>query len=117
MVLGAHPFYPQRGQESPKKAFKGYQKALKATKRLQKASQKAGRDLPDPLLKMRFFSTEIDGFGRPSILSPKGPGKPQKAFKGYQKALKATKRLQKASQKAGSPGFAGPAIKNAIFSY
>ena len=87
MVLGAHPFYPQRGQESRKKALKGCKKALKATKRLQKASQKAGsQDLPDPLLKMRFFSTEIDA-----------------------------KRLQKASQKAGSPGFAGPAIKNAIF--
>ena len=42
MVLGAHPFYPQRGQESTKKALKGYRKALNATKRLQKASQKAG---------------------------------------------------------------------------
>ena len=65
---------------------------------------------------MRFFSIEIDGFGHPSILSPKGPGKHQKALKGFKKALKATKRLQKAAQKAGSPGFARPAIKILFFS-
>ena len=46
---------------------------------------------------------------------PEGSGKPEKALKGYQKAAKATRRLQKDSQKAGSPGFARPAIKNAIF--
>ena len=70
MVLGTPPFYPQKGQESPRKP-KGYQKALKATKRLQKA---------------------------PPFFPQKGSGKPQKALKGYQKALKATKRLQEASQ-------------------
>ena len=46
---------------------------------------------------------------------PERSGKPEKAPKGYQKALKATKRLQKDSQKAKSPGFARPAITNAIF--
>ena len=117
MVLGAPPFYPQKGQESPQKALKGYQKALKATKKLQKAFQKAGSPgFARPALKMRFFSTEIDGFGHPSILSPKGPGKHQKAPNGYQKALKATKRLQKAHQKAGNPGFARPALKMRFFS-
>ena len=104
MVLGAPPFYPQKGQESSRKPPKGYQKALKATKRLQKASQKAGNPGFARLAsKNAFFSAEIDSFGRPSILSPKGPGKLQEAHKGYQKALKAAKRLQKASQKAGKP--------------
>ena len=113
-----HPSILPRKVRKARKSAQGYQKALKATKRLQKDSQKARevQDLPDPLLKMRFFSIEIDGFGHPSILSPKGPGKHQKALKGFKKALKATKRLQKAAQKAGSPGFARPAIKNAIFS-
>ena len=98
MVLGASPFCFQKGQESPSK---GYHKALKATKKLQKPPKKPEtQDLPDPQLKMRSFRTEIDGCGRPSILPPKGPGKPQEA-KTYQKAFKATKKLQKASQQAG----------------
>ena len=72
--------------------------------------------MPDLQFKMPFFSTEIDGFGHPSIFSPKGPGKPQKAPKGYQKALKATKRLQKAPEKPETQDLPDPQLKMLFFS-
>ena len=92
-----------------KRLLSRVQEPPKGFKRLQKPPKKPEtQDLPDPQVNMRFFSTEIDGFGRPSILSPKGPGKPQEAPKGHQKALKATKRLQKAFKRPETQDLPGP---------
>ena len=99
-------FITKRSRKAPK-SLQGLPKGVKSHQKASKSLPMAGSlGFARPAIKNEFFSAEIDGFGRPSILSPKGPGKHQKALKGYQKgqeshrkpprnqkALKATKRL------------------------
>ena len=49
----------QERLEAPKKALKRLEKASKTL------NKRGPQDLPWPAMKVRFFSTEIDGFGHP----------------------------------------------------
>ena len=88
MVLGAPPFYPQKGQESPRKPPRATKRLLKATKKLQKATKKPEtKDLPDPQVKMRFFLV------LKSMVLGAPPFYPQKGQESPRKPPRATKKL------------------------
>ena len=114
MFLGTLHF-SRKGQNKPKRL-----------ENASKSSQKEGgiQDLPWPAMKGRFFSTEIGGFGHPSILTEKGqesPRKPQEPPKGFKKASKnpkgprGRKGFKKLSKGRGIQDLPWPAMKRKDF--